>query len=98
VHHKHIERCFAEEDIDWDSVKLDVPEFDWSTFDKSNPYTFVDNCNYNGMCLCRAHHTERNSGIHMMPYSLWIMQKYFKSGTRFSPTEVIVHREQKIND
>lgn len=91
VHHRHIERCFAEEEIDWDKVKEDVPEFDWNSFDPKDPYSFVDNCHYNGRVLCRTHHTKKYSGAHTIPYSLWVMQRYLKDGTRFSPTEVIKH-------
>lgn len=91
LHHKIIERCFAEDDIDWDKVKEDVPDFPWATFDTSDPYSFVDNCNYNGIVLCRKHHTEKDSGVHMLPNSLWVMQRYLKDKARFSPTEVIVH-------
>ncbi len=91
LHHRHIERCFAEEDIDWLKVAEDVPEFDWKTFDAADPYSFVDNCHFNGVTLCRLHHTERDSGAHMLPYNLWIMQRYLKDGTRFSPNEVIRH-------
>ena len=91
LHHKHIERCYAEEDIDWAKVKEDAPDFPWGTFDPADPYSFVDDCNYNGLILCRKHHTERDSGTHMLPNSLWVMQRYLKNKARFSPTEVIEH-------
>ena len=91
LHHKIIERCFAEDDIDWGKVKEDAPDFPWDTFDPSDPYSFVDNCNYNGIVLCRKHHTEKDSGVHMLPYSLWVMQRYLKDKTRFSPGEIIIH-------
>ena len=91
LHHRVIERCFAEEDIDWGKVAEDVPDFQWDTFNPKDPYTFVDNCHYNGVVLCRKHHTERDSGTHMLPFNLWVMQRYLKNGTRFSPTEVIEH-------
>ncbi len=90
LHHRFIERCFSEEDIDWAKVKEDVPDFDWEHFDPKDPYSFVDNCNFNGLILCREHHTERGSGTHMMPNSLWVMQRYLKDKTRFSPTETII--------
>ena len=91
LHHRVIERCFAEEDIDWAKVREDVPDFPWATFDPKDPYAFVDNCHYNGVVLCRKHHTERDSGTHMLPFNLWVMQRYLKNGTRFSPTETITH-------
>ena len=91
LHHKIIERCYAEAGIDWDAVKVLAPEFPWDTFDGSNPYLFVDNCHYNGIVLCRKHHTMKDSGIHELPFNIWIMQRLLKNGYQFSTSEKIEH-------
>jgi hypothetical protein len=91
AHHEGIERQFAEAPIDWDKVKVDFPNFDWASFDPANPYTFVDDMVAQGILLCKPHHTGKFTGIHYLPYSLWIMQRYLKDGYEFSPNEVIHH-------
>lgn len=93
AHHLGIERQYAEAPIDWAKVKQDYPNFDWSTFDESKPYAFVDNMEAQGMVLCKPHHTGKFTGVHYLPYSLWIMQRYLKDGYQFSPNEVIHHQE-----
>ena len=91
VHHLGIERCFAEAPIDWEIVKRDFPDFDWASFDPSNPYTFVDDMLAQGRLLCKEHHTAADSGIHCIPDPLFKMQRYLKAGYRYSPTEKIIH-------
>jgi hypothetical protein len=91
AHHLGIERQFAEAPIDWSRVQADFPDFDWSRFDPSRPYAFVDDMAAQGLLLCKLHHTGKNAGIHNLPFSLWLMQRYLKEGYRFSPNEVIHH-------
>jgi len=93
AHHLGIERQYAEAPIDWELVKKDYPHFEWDKFDPADPYAFVDNMEAQGLLLCKPHHTGKDSGIHFMPYSFWIMQRYLKEGYQFSPTEVIHHDE-----
>lgn len=93
AHHLGIERCFAEAPIDWDLVKVDYPNFDWSTFDESNPYLFVDNCLAQARILCKDHHTSKEMGIHNLPFSVWVMQRYLKDGYKFNDLEIIHHEQ-----
>jgi hypothetical protein len=91
AHHFSIERSFAEGKIDWEKVKHDHPHFDWSKFNESDPYTFVDDMEAQGVLLCKPHHTGKGTGAHDLPYGLWVMQRYLKDGAQFSPNEVIHH-------
>jgi hypothetical protein len=88
-HHLGVERCYAEADLDWDLIKRDFPNFNWSTFNSSKPYNFVDDMTAQGLLLCKKHHTGKDEGIHNLPFSLWLMQRYLKNGSAFSPKEVI---------
>lgn len=91
AHHFGIERAYLDAKIRWNVVQQDFPIFDWKNFNPDNPVEFVDNMTSQGMLLCKAHHTGKDTGIHMLPFSLWIMQRYLADGDRFSPTEVIHH-------
>jgi hypothetical protein len=91
AHHLGVERQFAETTIRWDVVKHDFPNFDWANFDPADPYKFVDDMLAQGMLLCKPHHTGEGTGIHNIPYPLWIMQRYLQAGYQFSPSEVIEH-------
>jgi hypothetical protein len=91
AHHFGIERCFIDAAIRWDVVAQDFPIFDWASFDPAKPETFIDNMSAQGLLLCKAHHTGKDTGIHMLPFGLWIMQRYLADGTRFNPNEVITH-------
>lgn len=96
AHHHPIERCFAEM-VDWgpgSPVRRQFPDFDWSSFDPKDPYTFVDDMTVNGLLLCKAHHTGRDEGIHALPYPVWLAQRYGREGYRFSEVEVIHHHQQ----
>lgn len=92
AHHHPIERSLANM-VDWDLVKLDFPHFDWSKFDPANPYTFVDDMTVNGLILCKDHHIGKNEGIHMMPYPLWIIQRYGKEGYQYTEEYQIHHAD-----
>lgn len=101
AHHHPVERSLANM-IDWDRFRLDcvagmwgehAQAFDWSKFDDSDPYSFVDDMTVNGLLLCKAHHTGKDEGLHMMPFPLWLAQKYGKEGYRFSNVEVIHHQQ-----
>lgn len=101
AHHHPIEWCMAGM-IDWDLFRSDcevgiwgkaAQAFDWSSFCPSNPYTFVDDMRVNGMLLCKDHHTCDDQGIHMLPFPIWIAQKYGKDGYRFAENAIIDHAE-----
>ncbi len=106
AHHYPIERSMANM-TDWKKVQADALDgnlgatheqrsnanaFDFNGLD-SDPYRFVDDMTVNGLILCKAHHTGKDEGIHDMPHSLWIAQKYGKEGYKFSNVEVL-HFEQ----
>lgn len=100
AHHHPIERSMAEM-IDWPAFAADCkagawgkyPQgFDWDAFlAKGDIYAFADDMTVNGLLLCRDHHTVGDSGIHTLPYPLFVAQKYGKDGYQFSPTEVLHH-------
>ena len=101
AHHHPIERCVAEI-IDFDRVRADceaghygpyAQAFDWSTFDGSDPYLFVDDMRVNGLLLCKNHHPVGDEGIHTLPGPLWLAQRYIKAGVQYTPTETICHAE-----
>jgi hypothetical protein len=91
AHHLGIERCYIGANIKWDLVREDWPIFDWKNFDPSNPVQFIDNMSAQGILLCKEHHTGIDTGIHRLPFSIWIMQRYLADGTRFNPNEIIHH-------
>lgn len=93
AHHFGIEWSFAQAQINWDLVKLDFPDFDWVHFDPADPMTFVDDMQAQGVLLCKKHHTGKDEGIHNLPFTLWIMQRYLKDGYKFSDLEMIHHDE-----
>ena len=93
AHHMGIERSFATAPIDWALVKEDFPNFDWANFDESNPLAFVDDMLAQGRVLCKEHHTGKGTGIHNLPYPLFVLQRYLKAGYQFTPSEVILHEE-----
>jgi hypothetical protein len=74
IHHYHVEWAMQNA-VDWEKMKLLHPEFHWETFKK--PEDFIDSP-YNSMVLCEKHHRGTNTGIHAMPYPLWIMQRYVR--------------------
>ena len=101
AHHWIIERSLANM-IDWDLVKTDceagiwgkdAQAFDWSKFDEKDPYSFVDDMIPNGKILCKEHHTAPDSGIHDLPYPLWLAQRYGKEGYQFTSKEIIHHQQ-----
>jgi hypothetical protein len=91
AHHFGIERAYVDAKIRWDVVKADFPMFDWAHFDPAKPEAFVDDMGAQGILLCKEHHTGKDSGIHDLPFSLWIMQRYLEDGVEFNPNEVISH-------
>lgn len=104
AHHHPIERCFAEE-IDWQRFAADAKKglwgphaqaFDWDAFLSAqpfDPYCFVDDMTANGLLLAKQFHTLADQGIHNLPFPIWIVQKYARDGTKFSPTETIHHEK-----
>ncbi len=91
AHHAGIERSFATAPIDWEVVKKDFPNFAWDTFDESKPLDFVDDMLAQGILLCKEHHTHPETGIHVLPWPIFIMQRYLKAGYKFNDLETIVH-------
>ena len=91
AHHSGIERSFATAEIDWNIVKKDFPHFAWETFDESQPMDFVDDMLGQGMLLCKEHHTHPETGIHVLPWPIFIMQRYLKPGYKFNDLEIIHH-------
>ena len=103
AHHHPIERSLANM-IDWGLFKNDcimgkwganAQAFKWEDFDPANPYSFVDDMMVNGLLLCKGDHTQLDSGIHTLPFPIWIAQRYAKEGYQFSPAEVIHHFDQE---
>lgn len=95
AHHHPIERSFAEM-VDFgpgSAMRRDFPGFDWAAFDAAggDPYLFVDDMRHNGLLLCKAHHTGKDEGIHMLPFPIWLAQRYGREGYRFSAAEVLHH-------
>jgi hypothetical protein len=80
VHHFHLEWAYAEA-VDWDKMKELHPTFEWSSFKEAKD--FVDS-EYNMLVLCEKHHRGEDHGIHMLPYPIWIAQKYLKKDFVFS--------------
>lgn len=93
--------------FDWDRffegaqrVTVNVPAMDgepahqYSYLKVRDPYLFVDDMTVNGMLLAKQFHTAKDAGIHMLPFPLWIVQKYAIEGYQFTPTEVIHHQDQ----
>lgn len=93
AHHMGVEYSFMTAPIDWDIVAQDFPNFEWSTFDPAHPETFVDDMNAQGLVLCKEHHTHPETGIHTVPYPIYRMQRYLKSGYKFNDLETIVHED-----
>jgi hypothetical protein len=91
AHHFGIERAYIDAAIRWNVVAQDFPIFDWKNFNPANPADFIDNMVAQGVLLCKEHHTGKDTGVHTLPFSLWIMQRYLADGTRFNPNEVIEH-------
>jgi hypothetical protein len=56
-------------------------EFDWEKV-QENPTLFVDSI-YNMVVLCEKHHRDTATGIHHVPYPLWLSQKFAKDGFVF---------------
>ncbi|MBV8656637.1 MAG: hypothetical protein JO142_02320 [Burkholderiales bacterium] len=76
IHHKFIE--WADSDgVDWDKVRAEHPDFDWSTF--KEPCDFIDSV-YNTEPLCELHHRgPAPFGKHWTPEPIWRMQRYARS-------------------
>ncbi len=91
AHHTGIEFSFMTAPIDWKRVAEDFPTFDWHNFDESKPGDFVDNMLAQGLILCKDHHTHPETGIHTVPWPLFVMQRYLKDGYKFNDLEVIHH-------
>jgi hypothetical protein len=101
-HHHPIERSLTNL-VDWPRFSADCKAgmwgphaqvFDWDSFlsaDPFDPYKFVDDQTVNGLLLCADHHRGKNEGVHYTVYPFFIIQRYAKEGTQFTPSEVIHH-------
>jgi hypothetical protein len=87
LHHELVEWCDSLA-VSWAVVQLLAPAFDWSTFDPAHPEMFIDSEQNARLVLCKKHHTGKDHGIHMLPYSLWILQKTKRQDFIFSPDEI----------
>ena len=105
AHHHPIMRSMTNM-VDWDRfIKqaqagawgTNIQKFNWDKFNKNEPYTFVDNMLFNGMLLCKDHHRGVNTGIHVLPYPLFIAQAFAKEGYKFSDNVVIDHGDDNIS-
>ena len=86
LHHEIVEWCDSAA-VDWSKVAKVVPEFDWDSFDPSNPATFIDSEHNARLVLCKKHHTGLDHGIHMLPEPLWRLQLLKRPDFVFSPDE-----------
>lgn len=93
AHHFGVEWSFANASIDWDLIKIDFPDFNWKDFDPGTPMTFIDDMTAQGLLLCKKHHTDKDEGIHNLPFPLWYAQRYLKDGWKFSDLEIIHHED-----
>jgi hypothetical protein len=99
AHHSPVEHELANM-MDWTEsgfLRKDFPDFDWANFDAQSPIDpmlFVDNMLFNGIALCKHHHTGKDQGIHFLTHSVWIAQRYAKEGYKFSAVETIHHDEE----
>ena len=63
IHHNIIQHAAANE-VDWDRVEQD--------------YGFRDVDDIKNLIpICKKHHTGKATGIHMMSYPAWILQRYY---------------------
>lgn len=88
LHHSRLEWCDSLA-VDWEKVKADCPDFDWSSFDPAKPETFIDSKWNANRVLCKKHHTGSDHGIHCLDGPTWQMQKYQKADFVFSPDEEV---------
>ncbi len=82
--------------FDWDAFFVDAEITNWHgrrIVKVRDPYLFVDDMRVNGMLLSKKFHTEKNAGIHDMPFPLWVAQRYGVEGYKFSSTTTIHHFE-----
>ena len=55
---------------------------------------FVDDMLAQGMLLCKEHHTHPETGVHVLPWPIFIMQRYLKAGYKFNNLETIAHEQE----
>lgn len=84
VHHFFVEWAYANA-VDWDIMHKLHPDFHWDTF--KTPEDFIDDP-YNMMILCAKHHREKDHGIHMLPYPIWVVQKVLRADFVQMPDEL----------
>jgi hypothetical protein len=78
VHHL-AEYCFGTI-IDFQKLKVFLEEFDpygYGRLLRNKDLTTVDDVR-NCICLCRAHHIEKGTGVHELTFPTWLVQKLAK--------------------
>ena len=88
LHHSHVEWCDSL-GVDWEKVKLAVPDFDWASFDPAHPETFIDSKWNANVVLCKKHHTGPDHGIHCLDGPTFQMQKFQRKDFVYSPDEEV---------
>lgn len=63
-----------------------------------DPYLFVDDMTVNGLLLSKTFHTGKGTGIHDVPYPVWVALRYAREGYQFSSTTTIHHFEGEGHD
>lgn len=80
LHHWYVEWSFSNA-VDWDTMRALHPDFDWNSFHESED--FVDS-DYNCRVLCRSHHRLHGTGIHNLPYPVWLEQRHDPDNWEFA--------------
>jgi hypothetical protein len=60
-----------------------------------DPYLFVDDMTVNGLLLSKPFHTGGDEGIHLLPFPVYLAQKYGFEGYQFSSIEIIHHASEQ---
>ena len=105
AHHVLIERCLTNA-VDWRQFCLflhkfrDIvdraDEFCIENPDIADKINFVANMLANGMLLCKEHHTGKDSGVHRLSFSMWLLQAFGIPGYKFSEDEIIAYHDEEI--
>jgi hypothetical protein len=106
--HHLFERSLANA-IDWEDARSMVAFF-YAAFGRLKAYfdahpdapddiiEFIDDMTVNGMPLCAEHHRLAGTGLHNLPWPLWMAQWYGREGYQFSPAELLVHAGVPVPD
>lgn len=81
THHAHVEWAAAA-GIDLDKIVQDFPDVK----DEKALRQWLDS-EGNMLVLCSKHHRGPNTGIHMITYPAWLLQRYQGPGFTFIPQD-----------